>query len=434
MTDRPLRSSTQLAIAQSYRTDHEVTCREILQPWCRPFSHGGDITLNIKPVLRLVHTLRARCKNLILQSVRTFGWALQKPGIGGAMQLPTFAGLLRCCAISIALGAAVPSHSALLGWAVGANGTIVMTPDGGTTWVAESSGVSANLNGVQFVSSVWGVAVGNGGVSVHTTDGGLTWSTASTGTALNLNGVAFFDPLRGVAVGTDGVRVRTTDGGLTWSAAGSTTATLYDIAVTGASSAIAVGAGGITVRTTDSGLTWSSPVDALPAATTDLFDAESAVGGSALLAVGAGGTVTKTTDGGATWSVVFVNPAFGDLFEAESLASNEFLVTGASGNVSRSTDGGFTWNTPVTIAPGALFDLEFIDAPRGLAVGAGGNTVRTTDGGFTWSAPIGATSFDLYALALTTGQPPSQPVPEPMTLVLIAIGIIGIAASRRRSS
>jgi hypothetical protein len=130
----------------------------------------------------------------------------------------------------------------------------------------------------------------------------------------------------------------------------------------------------------------------------------------------------------ATWSVVFVIP-LGDLFEAESAGSSRFR-TGASGNVSRSTDGGFTWNTPVTIAPGALFDLQSSARACGRrAAIPSGRLMEVSPECANWAG-----TRDLYALALTTGQPPSQPVPEPMTLVLIAIGIIGIAASRRRSS
>src|SRR5215471_15184146 len=131
------------------------------------------------------------------------------------MRHSAFTGFLGYCAISLVFCAASPSHAALLGWAVGAGGTIVMTPDGGATWVPEVSGVSTNLNGVDFVSPLRGVAVGDGGVSVHTTDGGQTWSLASTGTSANLTDIAFFNASIGVAVGTGGIALRTTDGGLT---------------------------------------------------------------------------------------------------------------------------------------------------------------------------------------------------------------------------
>ena len=62
------------------------------------------------------------------------------------------------------------------GWAVGGNGTIVVTTDGGATWSAQTSGTSDGLNSVYFSDAQRGWAVGSTGTIVATTDGGATWS------------------------------------------------------------------------------------------------------------------------------------------------------------------------------------------------------------------------------------------------------------------
>ena len=64
-----------------------------------------------------------------------------------------------------------------IGWAVGERGAILTTVDG-QNWVAQSSGTSADLAGVRFLSTTEGVVVGGGLTILHTRDGGRTWLAA----------------------------------------------------------------------------------------------------------------------------------------------------------------------------------------------------------------------------------------------------------------
>lgn len=45
----------------------------------------------------------------------------------------------------------------------------------GQSWSTQTSGTSAALTSVYFISATHGWAVGTGGTIVSTTDGGLTW-------------------------------------------------------------------------------------------------------------------------------------------------------------------------------------------------------------------------------------------------------------------
>jgi len=77
-------------------------------------------------------------------------------------------------------------------WAVGGDGAILHTTDGGaTTWTLQSFETTTLLNSVSFVDANTGWAVGWAGTILGTTDGGSTWSPQSSGTGVNLNGVAF---------------------------------------------------------------------------------------------------------------------------------------------------------------------------------------------------------------------------------------------------
>ena len=65
------------------------------------------------------------------------------------------------------------------GWAVGAEGVILATTDGGRTWRPQASGVGDDLFDVKFFADAReGWAVGSGGTMLHTRDGGRTWADA----------------------------------------------------------------------------------------------------------------------------------------------------------------------------------------------------------------------------------------------------------------
>jgi photosystem II stability/assembly factor-like uncharacterized protein len=64
------------------------------------------------------------------------------------------------------------------GWAVGGEGVIIATNDGGRTWRPQTSGVGDDLYDVKFFDESEGWAVGRGGTMLHTNDGGRTWTDA----------------------------------------------------------------------------------------------------------------------------------------------------------------------------------------------------------------------------------------------------------------
>jgi photosystem II stability/assembly factor-like uncharacterized protein len=136
--------------------------------------------------------------------------------------------------------------------AVGMRGLIVFSDDEGKTWQQASSPVRSDLLALSFPSAQDGWAVGHDGVILHTSDGGRSWTrqfdgriaaTAltgyynqriaageaslklyldqvaldyKTGPSLPLLSVCFTDTRHGIAVGPFGTAVATSDGGQTW--------------------------------------------------------------------------------------------------------------------------------------------------------------------------------------------------------------------------
>jgi photosystem II stability/assembly factor-like uncharacterized protein len=72
-------------------------------------------------------------------------------------------------------------HSALEAYAVGGNNTVLRTTDQGETWARQTvNASSSSFEDIVFVSETEGWAVGTNGVLVHTTNGGgLTWASPS---------------------------------------------------------------------------------------------------------------------------------------------------------------------------------------------------------------------------------------------------------------
>ena len=83
-------------------------------------------------------------------------------------------------------------------------------------WFEQTSGTTNWLYGVSFTDSDNGTAVGRNGTILRTTNGGTTWTSQTSGTTEQLEGVSFTDSDNGTAVGLNGKILRTTNGGVTF--------------------------------------------------------------------------------------------------------------------------------------------------------------------------------------------------------------------------
>lgn len=103
--------------------------------------------------------------------------------------------------------------------AVGYQGTIYWTEDGGENWRKGDAGTQTLLYSVSMADSQHGWAVGQGGVIVRTRDGGKTWQpqpNVKFDEGAHLFGVQAIDASTAWVVGEWGTRLFTTDGGSTW--------------------------------------------------------------------------------------------------------------------------------------------------------------------------------------------------------------------------
>jgi photosystem II stability/assembly factor-like uncharacterized protein len=110
----------------------------------------------------------------------------------------------------------------LHGWAVGVNGVILSTSNGGRTWARQVSEWGLDLWGVAFAdaSRGWVTGAGTPGLVLSTSDGGRAWKPLVVRDLgkdfAGFTDIHFMDTSHGWAVGDLGVIVATSNGGHSW--------------------------------------------------------------------------------------------------------------------------------------------------------------------------------------------------------------------------
>lgn len=99
-------------------------------------------------------------------------------------------------------------------WAVGSEGTMLKSDDGGTKWtlVKLPSG-NALLRDIKFANAKVGWIVGDGGLILATQDGGKTWRQQPSGTNLTLSAIQVIDSNTAWISGANGLVLATGNGG-----------------------------------------------------------------------------------------------------------------------------------------------------------------------------------------------------------------------------
>lgn len=111
----------------------------------------------------------------------------------------------------------------LTGWAVGDNGSIVATVDGGETWSPQTSGTTEKLRSVFFLSDTLGWIAGgfsaSSNVLLMTEDGGANWTQVPhdiPNEETMLKGIQFYDADHGFTITSLHNVYYTSNGGINW--------------------------------------------------------------------------------------------------------------------------------------------------------------------------------------------------------------------------
>lgn len=285
------------------------------------------------------------------------------------------------------------------------------------TWTPQNSGTMAWLHAVYFLDQNRGWAVGGNGVLLATVDGGQSWKAQRRPTEDTLRDLYFSDEQTGWLVCERSIYLlktkdeprtylmKTTNGGATWrrvNVIGSQVdARLVRALFTGEGRAWAFGEGGALFTTHDGGANWAR--QRVP--TRNLLLGGAFINAERGWLVGAGATILHTADGGETWragrirsdaSAVNVERA---RFTAVSFVEARIgWAVGTKGRVLATLDGGQTWHVQRSGVTADLLDVKFLDASEGWAVGTGGTVIHTTDSGLHWQTVPSGTTHPLERL------------------------------------
>jgi uncharacterized repeat protein (TIGR01451 family)/CSLREA domain-containing protein len=319
---------------------------------------GAFLAVVLHAPRRILRFLAAACLLLCAISVAQAGWVDQSPG-GPDIYASVFF---------------VDTNT---GWAVGDNGTILKTTDGGGLWSPQTSGTSKDLNSVFFVDANTGWTVGENGEIRNTMDG-TTWNSQDIGGGKDLNSVFFVDANTGWTVGEVGIIVETTNGGTDWNSQNSgTSTTLESVCFADGNTGWTVGENGTILKTVNGGTTWSPQTSG----TSALLDSVDCLDANTAWVAGSGGTLLKTTNGGTSWSPKSTGTG-ATLAGVEFIDANSGWTVGTGGLILRSRDGGETWFAESSGSTSTLNDVFFVSATHGWTVGDA-TILATTTGGDT---------------------------------------------------
>jgi photosystem II stability/assembly factor-like uncharacterized protein len=287
------------------------------------------------------------------------------------------------------------------GWAVGDEGCVWHTIDGGRNWERQPTGVRASLCSVHFLNPYTGWVAGreelphgagSAGVLLFTQDGGLRWQRAGLHVLPGLNQVRFLDNETGFVAG-DGTDqypsglYATADNGRTWKPVPGPRSPGWLAAGFEDKQNGVLGGAWSRLATLRQGLVGKADVDILGGRALRGLRAN----GNRSVVVGQGALVlTNEKAMGGAWRYVNLNlpreiQAVWDFHAVHGFGSHLWVVGRPGSVVLHSSDDGTTWEVLITGQPLPLNGVFFADEHRGWAVGEFGSILATADGGKTWT-------------------------------------------------
>ena len=282
-------------------------------------------------------------------------------------------------------------------WAVGENGLVVHTADGGGTWETVSiPGDCSILTDVDFWSDSEGWISGDGYLSTwsepvvfHTTDGGLSWSidtlqTPDCSSEYNYGWTVFtFGDGCCYWGGQNGLFLSTQDGGATWEMITHSESFYFnrDVFFIDQNYGWAVSWNSV-IRTQDGGQSWENITPSgmnIYGLRTVFFNPDGLHGWVA----GDNGLIIRTSDAGQSWQQL----NFGITSHIVDVAFNSSgfgIALGYLNDVRQSSDWGESWEAvPITI-PDRVTVVEFTNENSGYVGGWDGLILRFDDQGDSW--------------------------------------------------
>lgn len=318
-------------------------------------------------------------------------------------------------------GEVVTSAATVSGYdiAFGSGGSAARSSDGATWTLSASqplSGGAPVVDSVVMGSSI--LAVGGNGMMSVSTDGGVNWLIRSSGVTDDLNTAATSGSI--YVVGGDAGKILASTDGIAWAVQSSQFG--VDSAVLGieflGSSFLAFGANG-KLSTSPNGTTWTARTSAF--GTASIYAC--AYTGTKWVLGGEGGKVTNSTDG-LTW-IERSTPFSGSAVKRLKVGGGMVMALSVSGVLARSANSGDSW---AKVEGLTVHDVRY---SSGLWIIATSSGIQTSADGVTWTVRANQIygsieltgSGRLYAVASSSSI--TETTTESVAVVAVAVNIWG---------
>src|SRR5262245_4270480 len=287
------------------------------------------------------------------------------------------------------------------GWAVGDEGVVLQTIDGGKTWERRPIGTQASLRSLHFLNPLVGWVAGreelphggSAGVLFVTSDGGVEWRRLTFNTLPGLQRVRFLDAKTGYVVGDSAEQYPTgvfftNNGGRTWQPVAGPRCPGWLAADFLDENNGALGGPWNRLAMLRRGDVSKADVDVLGGRSVCGIH----VNGRRAVGVGQGGlillcdNVADNTWGIADGGLSLPLRATCDFHAVHSVGQHVWVACRPGSVVLHSSNGGNMWEILCTGQPLPLHGMHFVDGHHGWAVGELGTVLATQDGGKTWKA------------------------------------------------
>lgn len=240
-----------------------------------------------------------------------------------------------------------------------------------------------NLTSVTYLNNNTLIAVGWNGTILRSTNGGQNWSNNRYSTTRDFNKVKFFDQNTGYAIGDSSLIFKTTDSGLNWTRLNYySNDNFRDLSFINISTGYFASYSKL-LKTTNGGVNFES-VPNTGGVFVQFVDSETGYCG--------GNGVKKTTNGGINWINISNVSIYGGYF----FDSNNGIITG-SDSIFKTSNGGVSWSSSPGFSFYPITTMKFVNSSTGYASSLyGGNFYKTTNGGNVWSQII-VQNPDLFA-------------------------------------
>lgn len=275
-----------------------------------------------------------------------------------------------------------------------------------TAWSRQPFPQEFLITDVFFADKANGWAVGVDGVILFSSNGGQSWERQPSNVRYALWSVHFTDLMNGWVVGDFGTVLNTTDGGQNWSAKPpddlSEDDLIYAVATNSLNEKVWIGgsAGGVW-STEDHGENWRLHPRRM---NNDVVSLNIAPDGS-VWAVGTFGTVASNAVA-SNWRQEKAESASDEIFDGFFVSNGKGVIVGQNGKVLRSNGLGAPF-LEIDISTNAdLNSVHFYTASNGWIAGADGYLSETRDGGASWrrvEVPTSAHISDVFFFDETMG-------------------------------